>query len=190
MLSSASAATLRYVKTDGTLLFEQPPSQVTGLAAGTLVYVPATALAPQGFLGQVNSVTTENGFVAVTTSPATLNDVYSAYNTSMNLPVSGATAQLVAAAPGVSVSRPELRGQPLRGAATASPADSPIGINWSSGGLTLSLDVDLLQATARRARRAPCRQARRPPGGLGHAEPDPACRHEQRHAWLHHRQHR
>jgi hypothetical protein len=41
MLSSASAATLRYVKTDGTLLFEQPPSQVTGLARRPAATRPA-----------------------------------------------------------------------------------------------------------------------------------------------------
>jgi len=160
MLSSASAATLRYVQTDGTLLFEQPPSQVTGLAAGSLVYVPATSAAPQGFLGKVTQVTTQNGFVAVTTSPATLNDVYSAYGTSMSLPVSGATAQLTDAAPGVSISRPELGGKALggkalRGAAAAAPAESPFGINWSSSGLTLSLDVDLLQGDSEEGSESP-----------------------------------
>ena len=162
MLSSASAATLRYVKTDGTLLFEQPPSQVTSLAAGTLVYVPVTFVTPQGFLGKVDSVTTQNGLVTVTTSQATLNDVYSVYDTSMNLPVNSATAQLLDAAPGVSISRPELRGRVLRGAAaappagaSASPAGSPIGIDWSNGGLTLSLDVDLLQGDSKEGSQSP-----------------------------------
>jgi hypothetical protein len=155
MLSSASAATLRYVKTDGTLLFEQPPSQVTSLAAGTLVYVPVTSVTPQGFLGKVSSVTTQNGFVAVTTSPATLNNVYSAYNASMDLPVNGAAAQLVAAAPGVSISRPELHGRVLRGAATTAPASSPFGVSWSNGALTLSLNVDLLQGDSKEGSKSP-----------------------------------
>jgi hypothetical protein len=147
VLSSASLATLRYVETDGSLVFEQPPAQVTGLAAGDLVQVPPTSAAPHGALAEVQSVTTQGGFVVVATSAATLNDEYSTYDTSLNLPFNSADATLSGAAPGVSLSRPTLRGQVLggRGAqGVAVPADGAPPISWSDGSLTLTVDHDLL----------------------------------------------
>ena len=147
-LSAADAATLRYVNTDGTLIFEQPSSAVTGLTARELVYVPATAAEPDGFLGKVDSVTTQGGFVDVATSPANLSSVYSAYDASMNVPFNGADAQLVNAVPGVSVSRPELGGRTLTSSASSgagSPEDSPFSVSFDNDSLVLALDVDLSQ---------------------------------------------
>ena len=147
VLSSASVATLRYVETDGSLVFEQPPAQVTGLAEGDLVQVPPTSAAPHGALAQVQSVTTQGGFVVVATSAATLNDEYSTYDTSLNLPFNSADVTLSGAAPGVSLSRPMLRGQVLGGRGTrgvAVPADGAPPISWSDGSLTLTVDHDLL----------------------------------------------
>src|ERR1019366_8405922 len=80
VLSSASAAALRYLRTDGTLIFEQPPAQVTGLNEGDLIEVQPATAAPHGFLGTVHAVTSQGGYVVVTTTPATLNDEYSSYN--------------------------------------------------------------------------------------------------------------
>jgi hypothetical protein len=158
MLSSASAATLRYVETDGTLIFEQPPAQVTGLASGDLIFLPVVTAAPQGFLGKVVRVTTQAGLVAVVTSPATLNDVYSSYDTSMNLPFNGVSAQLINAAPGVSLSKPELRGHalaPAAPAAGAAPADAPFSVQWADGNLTLNLDMDLLEGDSKEGDESP-----------------------------------
>jgi hypothetical protein len=148
MLSAANAATLRYVDTDGTLIFEQPSSAVTGLTAGELVYVPATSVEPDGFLGKVDSVTTQGGFVDVATSPANLADVYSAYDTSMDVPFNGADAQLVDAVPGVSISRPEIVGKTLTSPASSqavSPEDSPYSVSFDNDSLVLSIDADLAQ---------------------------------------------
>jgi hypothetical protein len=143
LLPAAAAATLRYVESDGTLVFEQPPSSVTGLTAGKIVYVPATAVAPQGFLGKVTGVSRQGGLVAVTTSAVTLNNVYSAFQASMRLPFSAGAAQLAAAAPGVSLSRPMLDGKAVTGAVR--PADSTVSIQVSGGSLTLDVDMDLEQ---------------------------------------------
>jgi hypothetical protein len=148
MLSAADAATLRYVDTDGTLIFEQPSSAVTGLTAGELVYVPATSVEPDGFLGTVGSVTTQGGFVDVATSPANLADVYSAYDASMDVPFNGADAQLVDAVPGVSISRPEISGKTLTSSASSqatSPEDSPYSVSFDNDSLVLSIDADLTE---------------------------------------------
>ncbi len=148
MLSAADAAALRYVDTDGTLIFEQPSSAVTGLTAGELVYVPATAAEPDGFLGKVDSVTTQGGFVDVATSPANLADWYSAYDASMDVPFNGADAQLVDAVPGVSISRPEIGGRTLTSAASSravSPEDSPVSVSFDNDSLVVSVDADLAQ---------------------------------------------
>jgi len=151
MLSAAAAATLRYVDTDGTLIFEQPPPAVTGLTSGQIVYVPATPAAPQSFLGKVDSVTAQGGFTDVATSPANLADVYSADDTSVDVPVNGADAQLQDAVPGVSISRPEVGGRTLTSSAAsqaAAPADSPVSFSLSNGTIDLSLDVDLAQGAS------------------------------------------
>ena len=148
MLSGADAATLRYIESDGTLIFEQPSSAVTGLTSGQIVYVPATSAAPNGFLGTVDSVTKQGGFVEVTTTTANLADVYSADNTSMDVPFNGADAQLEDALPGVSISRPEVAGRTLTSSAAsqaAAPAGSPFGVSLSNGTLNLSLNLDLTQ---------------------------------------------
>jgi hypothetical protein len=148
VLSAAAAATLRYVDTNGTLIFEQPPAAVTGLTAGELVYVPATSADLDGFLGTVDSVTTQGGFTDVATSPANLSSVYSAYDASMDVPFNGADAQLVDAVPGVSISRPEVSGKTLTSAASSravSPEDSPISVSFNNDSLVLSIDADLAQ---------------------------------------------
>ncbi|HUN35601.1 MAG TPA: fibronectin type III domain-containing protein [Trebonia sp.] len=143
-LSSASMTTLAYVDTDGTLIFASPPAQVTSLATGNYVYAPPGPQDPQGILAQVQAVTSQGGFVEVATTQATLNDIFSAYDTSIDAPFNGATAQILNPAPGVSVSRPMVNGKTLVPAADE-PADSPFSIGWSNGGVTLSLDMDLLQ---------------------------------------------
>ena len=141
VLSSASIAALRYVRTDGTLIFEQPPAQVTGLTAGGLVQIAPTSAAPHGFLGAVHAVTSQGGFVVVTTTAATLNDEYSSYNASLNVPFDGAASQLVAAAPGVTISHPKLGGRRL---ATATPQSNGASIQWSNGSVVLAMNLDLL----------------------------------------------
>jgi hypothetical protein len=144
VLSSASAAALRYLRTDGTLIFEQPPAQVTGLNEGDLIEVQPATAAPHGFLGTVHAVTSQGGYVVVTTTPATLNDEYSSYNASLNVPFSAAAAQLLSPAPGVTISRPTQSGRML-GTATAQAGGG--SIQWNNGSLVLSLDMNLLNSS-------------------------------------------
>jgi Fibronectin type III domain len=143
ILSAASVATLKYVRVDGTLVFAQPPAQVTGLVSGNLVMVDPTPLAPMGFLGRVHAVSTQGGFVVVTTTKASLDDVFSTHDTSLDLPVNAAATHLVNAAPGVSLSVPTEHGHPLAAGRTAGPADSPI--QWTNGALVIKLEKDLIE---------------------------------------------
>src|SRR6201999_2784903 len=110
VLSSASVASLSSVGQDGTLYFEQPPAQVTGLTAGQLVQISPVTAVPKGFLGKVVSVTTQAGLVAVDTSPASLPDEYSKIGGSLSLPVSSASLQQVSALPGVRLDAPTVNG--------------------------------------------------------------------------------
>jgi hypothetical protein len=149
VLSSASVATLRSLGSDGTLFFEQPPAQVTGLAAGQLVRISPAAAVPDGFLGKVVSVTTQAGLVAVATSPASLPDEYSKIGASLSLPVSSASLQQVTARPGVRLATPTVGGHALGARAATSKAmtAAPNGVNvsFSSTSFTLSLQTDLLE---------------------------------------------
>jgi Fibronectin type III domain len=77
-LSDASLATLTTVQTDGSLVFTSPPAQVQNLATGDIVAAGASAATPQGFLGQVTSVSTVGSTVTVGTTPASLDQALSA----------------------------------------------------------------------------------------------------------------
>ncbi len=138
VLSSASVAALTEQRSDGTLLFEQPPAQVTGLRAGQLVQINPTAAAPDGFLGRVESTGSQGGYFVVYTSPASLADEYSTYQAAMNIPFMAASMQ--AEMPGVQLARPTLAG-------TAMPASAqPDGFSVMLQGdtLVLTLATDFL----------------------------------------------
>jgi hypothetical protein len=73
VLSGASLKTLTTVQTDGSLVFTSPPAQVRNLKAGKVVTAGVSARTPQGFLGQVTSVSTVGSTVTVGTVPASLD---------------------------------------------------------------------------------------------------------------------
>jgi hypothetical protein len=77
VLSSASLAALTTVQTDGSMVFTSPPSQVQNLAAGDVVTAGVSAATPQGFLGQVTSVSVVGSTVTVATVPASLDQALS-----------------------------------------------------------------------------------------------------------------
>lgn len=77
VLSSASLAALTAVQTDGSLVFTSPPSQVQNLAGGEVVTAGVSAATPQGFLGQVTSVSAVGSTVTVATAPASLDQALS-----------------------------------------------------------------------------------------------------------------
>jgi hypothetical protein len=138
VLSAASLATLRSAGTDGTLIFEQPPAQVTGLTAGDLVKINPVAAAPQGYLGTVSRASTQGGLFVVSTTPASLDDEYSAFQAALRVPFSPASIDPLA--PGVRLARPERAGRPYLSATT------PDGVNWSwqNNSLVISLQTSLL----------------------------------------------
>lgn len=77
VLSGASRAALTTVQTDGSLVFTSPPRQVRKLAAGDVVTAGVSAATPQGFLGQVTSVSAVGSTVTVATVPASLDQALS-----------------------------------------------------------------------------------------------------------------
>ena len=77
VLSSASLAALTTVQTDGSLVFTSPPAQVQGLTAGEILTAGVSAATPQGFIGQVTSVSTVGSTVTVATVPASLDQALS-----------------------------------------------------------------------------------------------------------------
>jgi len=146
VLSSASAAALRTIGNDGTLYFERPPSQVTGLQPNDLVRISPDATVPNGFLGKVVQVSTQAGLVVVTTSGATLADEYSSYGASLSIPINSASMTTMSALPGVKIERPSLQGRQLGArAASANPdASAGAGLTWTGQSLVLSVDTDLI----------------------------------------------
>jgi hypothetical protein len=147
VLSAASVATLRDEGSDGTLLFEQPPGQVTALTVGQIVEIAPTTAAPDGFLGRVSSTGSQGGLFVVYTTPASLDDVYSSYDAALNVPFAPASTQAMPS--GVGLDPPTLNGKalPVFGgkalpATTVGPDD--VSISWQGGGLVLSVDENLL----------------------------------------------
>jgi hypothetical protein len=138
VLSPASVAALSEKRSDGTLLFEQPPAQVTSLRAGQLVQLSPSAADPTGFLGKVVSTGTQGGYFVVYTSPASLADVYSTYQSAMNIPFMAASVQ--PDVPGVQLARPMVDGKPLSGTA---PPDG-FSASLQDGSLVLDVSTDLL----------------------------------------------
>jgi len=149
VLTAASVAALRQVGTEGTLYFEQPPVQVTGLKSGDLLKIPQVTAVPNGFLGRVTRVTAQGGLVAVSTARATLADEYSSYYQSLDVPINAASLQATSGLPGVILSRPTFRGGALGAHPSANPvAPNGAGISWTNGSLVLSVETDLLSGNS------------------------------------------
>jgi Fibronectin type III domain len=138
VLSAASVTALRSAGTDGTLIFEQPPAQVTSLKKGNLVQVNPATVAPGGYLGTVQATSTEGGLFVVTTKPTSLDSEYSTFEAALNVPFSPASVDPLL--PGVRLSRPERAGRPAASAAT------PAGVSWhwQNDSLVLELQTSLL----------------------------------------------
>jgi hypothetical protein len=138
ILSSASLAALRSAGSDGTLIFEQPPAQVTKLKKGNLVQVNPVAAAPQGYLGIVQTTGVQGSLYVVTTQQASLDDEYTTYQAALDVPFSPASINPFV--PGIKLARPVLRGRAVR---TAASPDG-VQVSWQNGSLVLSLQASLL----------------------------------------------
>jgi hypothetical protein len=134
VLSSAALRTLRQAHGDGTLDFEQPPAEVTGLTAGTIIVVNPNEKAPRGLLRKVTSVTSQSGLVVVTTEHAGLDEVLGDGSISVAERMTAADVQtFTPASAGVRVREPMIdgrtRSQGARAGATSQ--DDPIGVHDS-----------------------------------------------------------
>lgn len=138
VLSAASVAALSEERSDGTLLFEQPPAQVTGLRTGQLVQLSPSAADPTGFLGRVTSTGTQDGYFVVYTSPATLADEYRIYQSAMNIPFMATSMK--ADVPGLQLARPTVDGTPQ---SSTAPPDG-FSAKLQDNSLVLDMSTDLL----------------------------------------------
>ncbi|MEW9555483.1 fibronectin type III domain-containing protein [Nonomuraea sp. NPDC050783] len=143
VLSDASVESLRTSAADGTLSFEQPPAQVTGLAANTIVAVLPTAKAPDGLFRRVVSTGTQNGLFRVATRPATAGEALAdgavAVSAGMD---AGELAGLQRDAPGVRLRGPTIQGKTLaEGAARAEVSTKGVSAGIRNGSLVVEIAV-------------------------------------------------
>lgn len=102
VLSRASLAALSEAQTDHTLIFTNPPAQVTKLAVGDVIVAGISPATPGGLLLKVTSVVTAGPEVTVRTSPAALSDALSAAGFGGTMALSsGQVAGFTPARPGV-----------------------------------------------------------------------------------------
>ncbi|MFJ1543350.1 fibronectin type III domain-containing protein [Micromonospora chalcea] len=127
LLTQAESATLRLVRTDGTLVFEQPPAAIRSLTAGTVLILQAHPLAANGLFRNVTKVTTDSGLVLVATEPAALDQVFDQASLAAVSEVGDAdVAEFVAESPQLRRKQPTLRGRTLDQGA---PAAGTQGVN-------------------------------------------------------------
>lgn len=131
VLSSASLSALAGTETNGSLVFTSPPAQVQNLAVGDIVVAGVSRGTPQGFMGEVTSVSTSGSVVTVVTVPASLDQALSAagFGTSGALTRSQVAAFI-----------PARRGVALTPSTRTSPAAS-------LGSISLSLNTTLYKSS-------------------------------------------
>jgi Fibronectin type III domain len=123
VLSAASVSSLRAVHDDGTLDFEQPPAQVSGLTVGSLIVMTSNALAPGGFFGRVTQIGTHSGVLVLDTVPAAISEALTDGALSADGQITNAdVASFTALAPGVRLAQPTIGG---RTAGQGAPAVAP-----------------------------------------------------------------
>ncbi|MER6514829.1 fibronectin type III domain-containing protein [Nonomuraea sp. NPDC001636] len=133
VLSAASLARLIAVGTDGTLDFDSPPAQVTGLTAGTYVVAPVSANTPRGLFRKVTAVTTRGALVSVMTQEAAIPDVVGDGDVAFDTVTDASGVQFTPLAPGVRAVRPTQDGKPV------SAAGGPGSIGLRDGALVVEV---------------------------------------------------
>ncbi len=153
VLSAASLAALRSVHTDGTLDFEQPPAQVTGITAGKVVVAEPSPQTPNGLLRAVTSTSTSSGLFVVHTRDAQLTEVLDegALATDATLTTADVAA-FTAAVPGVRLAQPTIGGRTAAQGARRTPAGkvaaggTPIGtVGIRDGSLVIEADYGVVR---------------------------------------------
>ncbi|WP_245966307.1 fibronectin type III domain-containing protein [Sphaerisporangium album] len=126
MLTPAAVATLREVRGDGTLVFENPPAEVTGLTAGTLICLDQTPQTPEGMFARVLAVKGQSGLILVSTAQASLSDAYTEAGFALDTDIdTGDTLHFTPALPGVRLSKPVIKDN---AAITAGEPGAELGI--------------------------------------------------------------
>jgi hypothetical protein len=74
-LTAPAAQTLTASQSDGRLVFDNPPPEVTDLTADQYVIIPPTPAAPDGLLRQITAVSTTGSRTVLTTIEAKLGDI-------------------------------------------------------------------------------------------------------------------
>ncbi|MEU8149440.1 fibronectin type III domain-containing protein [Nonomuraea sp. NPDC048901] len=111
VLSPEAAATLRTVHEGQALEFDNPPAEVTGLTAGTLLVIGQSTLTPEGFFGKVVQTIRQNGLFIVQTVPATLAEAFTDANFAVDGQIdSGDQVTFVPSLPGARLVRPVKQG--------------------------------------------------------------------------------
>ncbi|RSN05658.1 hypothetical protein DMB42_27310 [Nonomuraea sp. WAC 01424] len=106
VLSPQAAATLRAVR-GRALEFENPPAEVTGLTAGTLLVIGQTERTPEGFFGKVSGTALQNGRFVVSTTAASLSDAFTDANFATDGRVdTGDQVEFVPSVPGARLVKP------------------------------------------------------------------------------------
>jgi hypothetical protein len=148
VLTAQEAATLRLVRTDGSLVFEQPPASIAALATGTVLVLASHPGAPKGLFAKVTTVTTQGGLVTVATEPAALTEVLDEASIVAASQLDAAdVAEFVAESPGIRLKEPTLRGRTLRqGAARASTDSLSVGLRSGKIVAEINLSRNLLDS--------------------------------------------
>ncbi|MFI6457054.1 fibronectin type III domain-containing protein [Streptosporangium amethystogenes] len=152
VLSDAAIQSLRTARTDGTLEFEQPPAQVTGLIPDAIVVILPTAKVPAGVFRKVTSAATQSGLFRVSTRPAAMNEALSSGALSINSSLdAGDLAQIQAQTPGIRLRQPTIGGKTRAQGApaakatakgTATAQDLSLGIRDGSLVLEVAVGTD------------------------------------------------
>ncbi len=143
VLTGPEAAALRQVRTNGSLVFEQPPAAIRALPTGTIVILQTHPLAPNGLFVRVTGVTEETGLVVVLTEPAALNEVFDEVGLAAISEIGDEdVAEFIAESPNIRRKQPTLKGRTLdQGAPAAKPAGVSIGLR--SGHIVAEVSVSI-----------------------------------------------
>jgi alpha-tubulin suppressor-like RCC1 family protein len=129
VLSNESLAALTSVSANGTLVFVNPPAQITGLALGDILAAGISGATPDGLLARVVSISSTGNETRVATTHAALDEALSAGGfTATSEPGPEQVAAFHAARPGIRLVR-----------------------SAASHGLSLSIDTDLYKDSSGRA---------------------------------------
>ncbi|MEV4752506.1 fibronectin type III domain-containing protein [Streptosporangium sp. NPDC049248] len=103
LLAQAALATLRDVRDGRTLVFHNPPAQVTGLTLGDIVIIEDSPHAPEGFLGKVLSAAASGEEFIVSTTTSSLDEIFTDAAFAMDTRLDADQMEFIPSGPGARV---------------------------------------------------------------------------------------